>query len=91
MITCRVIIKIMTTPIQTGVSVVNENALQSSKWGFRDPAIPLSRNTHLLKWVEKMAKLTQPAAIHWVDGSQEEYDTLCDQMIDFAGRYHLRH
>ena len=26
----------------------------------RDPAIPLSRNGHLLKWVEKMARLTSP-------------------------------
>ena len=29
----------------------------------------------------KMADLTQPAAIHWVDGSQEEYDQLCAQMV----------
>jgi phosphoenolpyruvate carboxykinase (GTP) len=27
-----------------------------------------------------MADLTKPAAIHWVDGSQEEYDLLCKQM-----------
>jgi phosphoenolpyruvate carboxykinase (GTP) len=49
--------------------------------GVRDPAIPLSKNTHLLKWVKKMAQLTQPAAIHWVDGSQAEYDALCAQMV----------
>ena len=46
----------------------------------RDPAVPLSENTHLLRWVEKVARLTKPDAIHWVDGSQEEYDTLCSQM-----------
>src|SRR5579871_5789010 len=46
----------------------------------RDPAVPLSENTHLLRWVEKVARLTKPAAIHWVDGSQEEYDTLCALM-----------
>jgi phosphoenolpyruvate carboxykinase (GTP) len=46
----------------------------------RDPAVPLSENTHLLRWVEKVAKLTKPAAIHWVDGSQDEYDSLCTQM-----------
>ena len=34
----------------------------------RNPAVPLSKNDHLLRWVEKMAELTKPAAIHWVDG-----------------------
>jgi phosphoenolpyruvate carboxykinase (GTP) len=43
---------------------------------------PLSKNKHLLRWVEKMAELTRPAAIHWVDGSQEEYDELCAQMVE---------
>jgi phosphoenolpyruvate carboxykinase (GTP) len=47
----------------------------------RDPSIPLSNNEHLVRWVEKMAQLTQPAAIHWVDGSQAEYDALCAQMV----------
>ena len=46
------------------------------------PTVPLSTNAHLLKWVEKMARLTQPAAVHWVDGSQEEYDALCAQMVE---------
>src|SRR5579862_9359258 len=48
----------------------------------RTSAQPLSINTHLLNWVDKMAALTKPAAIHWVDGSQEEYDYLCDQLVD---------
>src|SRR5258708_26508637 len=47
----------------------------------RDLSAPLSRNKHLRKWVEKMAQLTQPEAIHWVDGSREEYDLLCDRMV----------
>ena len=53
---------------------------------LRDPAQPLSENNHLLRWVEKMARLTKPAAIHWVDGSVEEYDALCQQLID-AGTF----
>ncbi len=47
----------------------------------RNPALPLSTNTHLLNWVDKMARLTRPAAIHWVDGSQEENDALCAQLV----------
>jgi phosphoenolpyruvate carboxykinase (GTP) len=43
---------------------------------------PLAKNEHLLKWVEKMAGLTQPDAIHWVDGSEEEYEALCAQMVE---------
>ncbi|HWF38493.1 MAG TPA: phosphoenolpyruvate carboxykinase (GTP) [Candidatus Acidoferrales bacterium] len=41
----------------------------------------LSSNQHLIRWVEKIAALTTPDAIHWVDGSKEEYDWLCDQMV----------
>src|SRR5258708_3872294 len=47
----------------------------------RNPATPLAGNEHLLKWVEKIAKLTKPAAIDWVDGSKEEYDNLCGELV----------
>ncbi len=42
---------------------------------------PLSKNIHLLRWVKKMAALCQPDSIHWVDGSQAEYDRLCAEMV----------
>jgi phosphoenolpyruvate carboxykinase (GTP) len=48
----------------------------------RDPSTPLSANVHLLNWVEKMANLTKPAAIHWVDGSTEEDEMLKAQMVE---------
>ncbi len=44
-------------------------------------AKPLTTNKHLIRWVEKMADLTQPAAIHWIDGSQAEYDQLCEDLV----------
>ena len=47
----------------------------------RDPAKALSQNVHLLNWVEKMAALTKPQAIHWVDGSVEEDEMLKAQMV----------
>lgn len=42
---------------------------------------PPTTNKHLIRWVEKMADLTQPDRIHWIDGSQAEYDFLCDQLV----------
>ena len=39
-------------------------------------------NRHLLRWVNKMAELTQPKRIHWVDGSDEEYDSLCEELVN---------
>jgi phosphoenolpyruvate carboxykinase (GTP) len=43
--------------------------------------VPPARNPHLLRWVEKMRALTRPADVHWVDGSDEEYEALCAQMV----------
>src|SRR5258705_7738246 len=42
---------------------------------------PLTRNIHLVKWVEKTAELTKPKSIHWVDGSQTENDKLLREMV----------
>ena len=42
----------------------------------------LCKNEHLLRWVEKTARLTNPARIHWVDGSKEEFDQLCQEMVE---------
>jgi phosphoenolpyruvate carboxykinase (GTP) len=51
-----------------------------------DASIPLSHNPHLIRWVTKMATLCKPDAIHWVDGSQAEYNRLCAEMVD-AGTF----
>ena len=53
----------------------------NSRSKSRNPAVPLSKNEHLLRWVEKMAEMAKPSAIHWVDGSQEENELLLKQMV----------
>ena len=39
------------------------------------------KHTALLKWVQQMADLLEPARVHWCDGSKEEYDQICAQMV----------
>jgi phosphoenolpyruvate carboxykinase (GTP) len=48
---------------------------------MRDVSTPLAKNTHLIRWVEKMAALAKPDSIHWVDGSLSEYDALCAKLV----------
>jgi phosphoenolpyruvate carboxykinase (GTP) len=44
------------------------------------------RHAGLRAWVAEMALLCKPAAIHWCDGSQEEYDRFCQGLVD-AGAF----
>ncbi len=40
------------------------------------------KNEELLHWVTEMVSLCKPDSVYWCDGSQEEYDRLCQQMVD---------
>ncbi|MEW6473736.1 MAG: phosphoenolpyruvate carboxykinase (GTP) [Actinomycetota bacterium] len=40
-----------------------------------------STNQALLEFVEKGRQLFQPDSVHWCDGSQEEYDRLCELLV----------
>jgi phosphoenolpyruvate carboxykinase (GTP) len=46
------------------------------------------KNNELIKWVTEMVELCKPDQVHWCDGSQTEYDALCEQMV--AGGTFLR-
>ena len=45
-----------------------------------------TKNAKLLEWVEEVAGLAKPDAVHWCDGSAEEYDALCRALVD-AGTF----
>jgi phosphoenolpyruvate carboxykinase (GTP) len=41
-----------------------------------------TKNEKLVAWVEEVAALTQADDVHWCDGSAEEYDRLCQLLVD---------
>ncbi|MET0312398.1 MAG: phosphoenolpyruvate carboxykinase (GTP), partial [Burkholderiaceae bacterium] len=39
------------------------------------------KNAKLVAWVADMVALCKPDSVYWCDGSQEEYDRLCGQLV----------
>jgi phosphoenolpyruvate carboxykinase (GTP) len=44
------------------------------------------KNPKLIAWVSEMAALCKPDTVYWCDGSEEEYNRLCQQLVD-AGTF----
>ena len=56
-----------------------DGAVGMTKLGIRGGT---TTNMKLLAWVDEIAKLCKPDSIHWCDGSQAEYDSLCQMMVE---------
>lgn len=46
----------------------------------------MTNNGELIEWIKEIADMCQPDRIHWCDGSHEEYDALCEEMVQ-AGTF----
>ena len=71
-----------TTQMHQVVRVPGQNLAQAQQALARQ----FTGNAKLLKWVEDAIELCQPEAVRWCDGSKDEYDYLCNGLVQ-AGTF----
>src|ERR1700754_379378 len=59
---------------------MNHPALEAAQINVNAPGWVKHRK--LIDWVQRIAAVTRPERIEWCDGSQQEYDRLCAQMVE---------
>lgn len=40
------------------------------------------KNEKAISWIKEIAALTKPDSIYWCDGTQQEYDSMCQKLVD---------
>jgi phosphoenolpyruvate carboxykinase (GTP) len=69
----------MSTTQQAGGAI---SASTSASISAAATAPSFVKHPKLIAWVQQMIDVLQPSAIHWCDGSKEEYDRFCNQLVD---------
>ena len=49
--------------------------------GADSPTMAPTKNAKLLAWVDEVASLTEPDQVVWCDGSADEYDRFCQELV----------